>query len=52
MDLRSNLGERPVARQMLRSLLSYMTSNAFDPKHTVDAELIHGLLKKPSLITE
>jgi hypothetical protein len=49
MDLHSDLDHRPVARQMLRSLLNYMTSSDFDPQHAFDAELLHGLLKKPSL---
>jgi len=52
MDLRSNLEQRPVARQMLHSLLSYMNSNAFAPKHTLDTELIHRLLKEPSLLSK
>jgi hypothetical protein len=52
MDLRSDLDQRPVARQMFHSLLSYVNSSAFAPKCTIGAELIHGLLKKPSLITE
>jgi hypothetical protein len=51
MDLRSELEQRPVARQMLHSLLSYMKSRAFAPKHTLDAELIHSLLKTPSLLS-
>ncbi len=51
IDLRSNLDERPIARQMLHSLLSYAGSSDFLPEHTVDVELIHGLLKKPSLLS-
>jgi len=51
MDLRSNLERRPVARQMLHSLMRYMNSRAFAPKHTLDAELIHSLLKTPSLLS-
>jgi hypothetical protein len=51
MDLRSNLDERPVARQMIHSLLSYANSNAFAPRHKVEAGLIEGLLKKPSLLS-
>ena len=49
MDLRSNLDKRPVARQMLHSLLSYARSSDFSPEHAVDVELILSLLKKPSL---
>jgi hypothetical protein len=51
MDLRTNLDERPVARQMLHSLVSYVNSDAFAPKHRIKAELIEGLLKKPSLLS-
>jgi hypothetical protein len=51
MDLRSNLEQRPVARQMLNSLLSYMDSNAFVPKQRLDSEIIHSLLKTPSLLS-
>ncbi|UCC98465.1 MAG: discoidin domain-containing protein [Phycisphaerales bacterium] len=51
MDLRNNLDRRPVARQMLHSLLSYMNSAAFAPKHRVETKLIEGLLKKPSLLS-
>jgi hypothetical protein len=43
IDLKSNLNQRPVARQMLRSLLKYMNSNAFTPKCSIDAKLVQGL---------
>ncbi len=52
MDLRSNLDDRPVARQMLHSLVSYLNSDAFAPKHEVEAKLIEDLLKKPSLLSK
>ncbi|MHC4726762.1 MAG: sugar-binding domain-containing protein, partial [Planctomycetota bacterium] len=38
IDLRNNLDERPVARQMLSSLLSYMDSSAFAPNLNSDTE--------------
>jgi len=47
IDLRSNLAERPVARQMLHSLLRYMQSPAFAPNQGLDRGLIRGLLQKP-----
>jgi F5/8 type C domain/Glycosyl hydrolases family 2, sugar binding domain/Glycosyl hydrolases family 2 len=50
MDLRTNLDQRPVARQMLHSLLSYAGSSDFSPEQTVSIELINSLLKKPSLM--
>ena len=52
MDLRTNLDERPVARQMLHSLVNYANSDAFAPKHKIEADLIEGLLKKPSLLSD
>jgi len=51
MDLRTNLSERPVARQMLHSLLNYANSDAFAPKHRVEPELIESLLKEPSSLS-
>ena len=43
IDLKSNLNQRPVARQMLQSLLKYMDSNAFTPKCSIDEKLVQGL---------
>jgi hypothetical protein len=51
IDLRSNLDKRPAARQMLHSLLKYMESAAFAPNQSIDIELVHSLLKKPSLLS-
>jgi hypothetical protein len=51
IDLKSNLNERPVARQMLQSLLKYMDSNAFAPKSSIDAKLVQGFFRKPSLLS-
>ena len=51
IDLKSNLNERPVARQMLRSLLKYMDSDSFAPRGSIDAGLVQGLLRKPSLLS-
>jgi hypothetical protein len=51
IDLKSNLNERPVARQMLQSLLRYMDSNTFSPRHSIDAELLQGLFRKPALLS-
>lgn len=51
MDLRNNLKERPAARQMLRTLMSYMKSNAFAPKLAIEAERIQGLMKTPTLLS-
>ncbi len=51
IDLRSNLNERPVAGQMLQSLLKYMDSDAFAPRRSIDAKLLQGLFRKPSLLS-
>jgi hypothetical protein len=51
IDLKNNLNERPVARQMLHSLLKYMDSNVFAPKSRIDAKLVQGLFRKPSLLS-
>jgi hypothetical protein len=51
IDLKSNLNERPVARQMLHSLLKYMGSNAFAPKQSIDDKLVQSLFRKPSLLS-
>ena len=47
VDLRSRLEARPVARQMLHSLLSYLGSDAFQPQIAVDAKLIRDLRSPP-----
>jgi hypothetical protein len=52
IDLRNNLDQRPVARQMLNSLLSYMDSSDFSPKLNIDTEQIKGLFKKPTLLSK
>ena len=45
MDLRTNLAERRVARQLRHSLLRYMQSDDFTPSVTVTAQQINGLLR-------
>jgi len=46
IDLRSNLDGRPVARQMLHSLLKYINSDQFHPASTVEIEVIERLFVK------
>lgn len=43
MDLTSELDQRLVARQMLTSILKYMQSNEFNPRHTIAPETIKRL---------
>ncbi len=50
IDLRSNLDERPVARQMLHSLIKYMQSDRFDPRRSAEIELIRSLFREPPLL--
>ena len=49
IDLRTNLENRPAARQMLRSLLDYISCDEFNPQHEVDIPLIRSLFRKPPL---
>ncbi|MBN2375047.1 MAG: hypothetical protein JXD22_01505 [Sedimentisphaerales bacterium] len=43
-DLRTDLDTRPVARQMLFSLLAYMQSKNFNPKFELDPDLLKKML--------
>ncbi|MBA7621576.1 hypothetical protein ES703_28940 [subsurface metagenome] len=52
IDLRSNLNERPAARQMLHSLLKYMESGRFAPRHSAEIEPIRSLFRKPPLLSQ
>ena len=45
MDLELELASRPVARQLRTSLLNYMNTPAFRPKHELEAEEIAGLFR-------
>ncbi len=47
IDLSTDLDRRPVARQLRYSLLKYMDSPAFNPKHTLQIEDIKNLFQKP-----
>jgi hypothetical protein len=43
IDLTTNLGQRPEARQLLFSLQNYMTGERFNPKNEVNPESIQNL---------
>ncbi len=45
-DLQNNLNERPAARQLLYSIIKYMTSDKFDPEFKVDLSIIEELFEK------
>jgi len=51
IDLRTDLDNRPVARQMLRSLLDYMQTAAFNPPHELAPDLISTLFREPPLLS-
>lgn len=43
LDISSDLDSRPVARQMRRSLLNYITGESFDPQMQLTPDLIYNL---------
>jgi len=45
MNLTEDLENRPVARQLLKSVLSYMNSSIFKPRFTVSIQQIEALFK-------
>lgn len=45
VDLKENLEERPVSRQLRYSLLKYMESRAFDPESKLSEEQLHCLFR-------
>jgi len=47
IDLRSNLGNRPVSRQLRRSLLHYMESSSFSPKVSLEPGQVRELFAEP-----
>jgi len=49
-DLRGDLSDRPAARQLRQSLLTYMASDRFDPDVQVTSEQLEGLFGKPSVL--
>jgi hypothetical protein len=52
IDLTSDVEKRPVARQLLRSLLLYVSGAAFQPQATVDLSLIRRLFRQPTIMDE
>ena len=42
-DIAGKLDQRPVARQMRKSILAYMNSDKFNPSLIIDPALIHNL---------
>ena len=50
IDLKSDLEKRPVARQMLNSLLRYADSPDFHPTNDLDIEVLRELFAKPSVM--
>jgi hypothetical protein len=50
MDIESDLDERPVARQFRHSLMAYLKSDAFAPKHRVTPKNVQGLFRELSTL--
>lgn len=48
IDLFENREEKPVAKQMLISLLNYMNSDEFKPAEIQNPEILHSLISKQS----
>lgn len=48
MDIANDLDQRPVARQLRRSVLDYMASPQFQPKGELTIEYVQSLLMEPS----
>jgi len=44
--LKTDIDQRPVAQQFLRSIIHYMESDNFQPKTKTDINLILDMLKK------
>ncbi len=50
MDISNNLENRPVARQLRHSLISYIDSDDFFPKQRLSVKDIKGLFRDPSML--
>ncbi len=50
IDLRTDLDDRPVARQLFHSLLAYMESPAFSPEIELALGRVRGLQRAPSIM--
>ncbi|HOX38247.1 MAG TPA: discoidin domain-containing protein [Candidatus Brocadiia bacterium] len=49
LDLENNLEKRPAARQLLRSLLRYAASDAFNPADEIELARIAEIMREPDL---
>ena len=50
MDLESNLDDRPVARQLRRSLFTYMSGEQFSPIFELTPDELRTLFKEPTVV--
>lgn len=48
LDLRSRLNDRPVARELMQALMTYMQSNDFRPSQTITVEQIETIYTQPT----
>ncbi|WP_411847418.1 discoidin domain-containing protein [Roseibacillus persicicus] len=49
LDLKSDLDQRPAARQLRHSLVRYFESEDFQPKHSLTPNAVYQLLRQPTL---
>ena len=52
VDLKSDLENRPVARQLRHSLLRYAASDAFAPTTSVSLDALAGLFREPTMLRQ
>lgn len=48
LDLRSRLNDRPVARELMQAIMTYMQSEDFRPSQTVTVEQIETIYNRPT----
>ena len=46
IDLQNDLNNRPVARQLLHSLVQYMNSDLFNPQDVIESDVIKELFER------
>jgi hypothetical protein len=44
IDLRKDIEERPVSKQLMLSMMNYMNSNSFNPQSEVDINKVRSLM--------
>lgn len=52
IDLEQDLDRRPAARQLRHSLLQYMASDRFAPRHSLELPALNALLREPTVLQQ